>query len=404
VKKPNDTAINISNVSKSFKLPLERNNTIKSIFVNPFRKRGHKNQEVLKNISLEVKKGEFFGIVGRNGSGKSTLLKMIAGVYSPTSGGITVKGKLVPFIELGVGFNEELTGRENIYLNGALLGFSRKEMDSKYEEIVEFSELRQFMDQKLKNYSSGMQVRLAFAVAVQADSEILLLDEVLAVGDVSFQQKCFDYFKKIKGNKTVILISHDLGSVERFCDRVVILEKGHLIDEGNASDMVFNYGLLMSNPNLKLDSISKEDGSVRLGNGEARIIKTELNEDIKTLKQYENFSVCIKYETKSKIYDPAFLVTIFDKENVKLISVNTKQDKFHIENIDKNGKIIVDFPDNQLAPGTYKINVGIFSSDNTEPYDHVRNALQFKIIPEKKDEKIIANQKIVPKHTWQIKK
>src|SRR5690606_31573026 len=154
-------------------------------------KRTYEKQQVLKNISFEIKKGEFVGIVGRNGSGKSTLLKLLAGIYSPDKGSIEVNGKLVPFIELGVGFNPELTGRENVFLNGALLGFNRKEMQAMYKDIVEFAELERFMDQKLKNYSSGMQVRLAFSIAIRAQSDILLIDEVLAVGDAAFQQKCY---------------------------------------------------------------------------------------------------------------------------------------------------------------------------------------------------------------------
>ena len=212
------TAIRIDNVSKSFKLPDERVDSVKSLFVNPLRsKKGlqTETQHALKNISFEVKKGEFFGIVGRNGSGKSTLLKIIAGIYQPTKGKVTLKGRLVPFIELGVGFNPELTGRENVYLNGALMGFSTKEVGKKYDQIVEFAELERFMDQKLKNYSSGMQVRLAFSVAtILAESDILLIDEVLAVGDADFQRKCFEYFKRVKKlKKTVVFVSHDMNAI-----------------------------------------------------------------------------------------------------------------------------------------------------------------------------------------------
>lgn len=190
----NETAIAVSGVAKSFRLPHNRQNTLKGSLVNLIGRgdRTFETQEVLRNVSFEIKKGEFFGIVGRNGSGKSTLLKMLAGIYTPTRGTITVNGSLTPFIELGVGFNPELTGRENVYLNGALLGFNNQEMDGMYGDIVRFAELERFMDQKLKNYSSGMQVRLAFSIAIRAQSDILLLDEVLAVGDAAFQQKCFE--------------------------------------------------------------------------------------------------------------------------------------------------------------------------------------------------------------------
>src|SRR5437868_892856 len=179
-----EVAIKVQNVSKTFKLPHEKQNSLKSVFIHAFRsKRGYEIQEALKDVSLEVKEGDFFGIVGRNGSGKSTLLKLLAGIYEPNSGTIEVRGSLTPFIELGVGFNPELTGRENVYLNGALLGFTRKEMQAMYYDIVEFAELERFMDQKLKNYSTGMQVRLAFSISIRVKSDIILLDEVLSVGN-----------------------------------------------------------------------------------------------------------------------------------------------------------------------------------------------------------------------------
>jgi len=221
-------AIKVDGVNKSFKLPHEKVSSIKSAVVNFYkRKRTFERQEVLKDISFEIKKGEFFGIVGRNGSGKSTLLKLLAGIYTPDSGQIHVNGKLTPFIELGVGFSPELTGRENVFLNGALLGFSRKEMEKMYKKIVEFAELERFMDQKLKNYSSGMQVRLAFSIAIRANTGILILDEVLAVGDASFQQKCYDYFNELKKQrKTVVLVTHDMSAVSRFCDRALYLANG----------------------------------------------------------------------------------------------------------------------------------------------------------------------------------
>lgn len=231
-----NTAIQVSHVRKEFKLPHNKQSTFKGALVNLIGRgdRTYETQEVLKDVSFEIKKGEFFGIVGRNGSGKSTLLKMLAGIYAPTKGKITVHGSLTPFIELGVGFNPELTGRENVYMNGALLGFNNKEMDAMYDDIVTFAELEKFMDQKLKNYSSGMQVRLAFSIAIRARSDILLLDEVLAVGDAAFQQKCFEYFLDLKKkNQTVVFISHDMDAVRRFCDRAMYIKDGEIIDIGD---------------------------------------------------------------------------------------------------------------------------------------------------------------------------
>ena len=242
VRTDNENAIEVKNLSKSFILPTERSWGLKQAIFNRLRGvKGYKEQKVLNNISFNVKKGEFLGIVGRNGSGKSTLLKILAGIYYPEKGEVTINGSLVPFIELGVGFNPELTGRENVYLNGALLGFSNKEMDEMYDEIWKFAELEEFQDQKLKNYSSGMQVRLAFSIAIRAKGDILILDEVLAVGDAAFQQKCNDYFASLKGNQTVILVTHSMENVKKFCDRAIMIEGGKIVKEGEPEKVAEEY-------------------------------------------------------------------------------------------------------------------------------------------------------------------
>lgn len=229
-----DVAISVRNLHKSFRLPTEKAFGLKQAIFNRLRGiKGYREQKVLKGLNIEIKKGEFVGIVGRNGSGKSTLLKTLAGIYYPEKGEIVVDGNLVPFIELGVGFNPELTGRENVYLNGALLGFSNEEMDKMYDEIWDFAELKEFQDQKLKNYSSGMQVRLAFSIAIRAKGDILLLDEVLAVGDAAFQQKCNDYFESLHGNQTVILVTHTMANVRKFCDRAILIEDGKVKLDGD---------------------------------------------------------------------------------------------------------------------------------------------------------------------------
>ena len=222
--------VEISKLTKSFKIPLEASSGVKQQLINILKgRKGYRVFTPLKDISFTINEGDFFGIVGRNGSGKSTLLKTIAGIYAPNSGSVKVHGSLVPFIELGVGFNPELTGRENIFLNGALLGFSHEEMESMYSAIVEFAELEDFMEERLKNYSSGMQVRLAFSIAIRAHADILLLDEVLAVGDEAFQKKCYSYFDKLKREKrTVILVTHDMAAVERFCTKAAFIEDGHV--------------------------------------------------------------------------------------------------------------------------------------------------------------------------------
>jgi ABC-2 type transport system ATP-binding protein len=272
-QKSRDIALRVNRVAKNFQLPHEKTASIKSAALNMFRKKDKsvETQHALKDISFEIEKGEFFGILGRNGSGKSTLLKILAEIYQPTRGSVTVKGKLVPFIELGVGFNPELTGRENVYLNGALLGFSSKEIDEKYEDIVKFAELEAFMDQKIKNYSSGMQVRLAFSVATRAEADILLVDEVLAVGDADFQRKCFDYFKSLKKlGKTVVFVTHDMGAVREYCDRALLITDGVIAHEGTAETIADEYLKLFneSSPN----TTSEGD---RWGNGQVRIDSIE---------------------------------------------------------------------------------------------------------------------------------
>lgn len=237
-----EIAVAVKDLRKSFRLPTERSWGLKQALFNRLRGiKGYKDQKVLKGLNFAIKKGEFVGIVGRNGSGKSTLLKILAGIYYPSKGRILINGTLVPFIELGVGFNPELTGRENVYLNGALLGFSNKEMDAMYEDIWRFAELEQFQDQKLKNYSSGMQVRLAFSIAIRAKGDILVLDEVLAVGDAAFQQKCNDYFASLKGNQTVILVTHSMENVRKFCDRAILIEDGRIIDDGDPKKIAEEY-------------------------------------------------------------------------------------------------------------------------------------------------------------------
>ena len=238
-----DVAISVKHLHKSFHLPTEQAFGLKQAIFNRLRGiKGYKEQRVLRGLNFEVKKGDFLGIVGRNGSGKSTLLKILAGVYYPEKGDVVINGTLVPFIELGVGFNPELTGRENVYMNGALLGFSNNEMKAMYDDIWNFAELTPFQDQKLKNYSSGMQVRLAFSIAIRAHGDILLLDEVLAVGDAAFQQKCEDYFASLKDSgETVILVTHSMENVRKFCNRAILIDNGEIKKDGAPDEVADAY-------------------------------------------------------------------------------------------------------------------------------------------------------------------
>jgi ABC-type polysaccharide/polyol phosphate transport system ATPase subunit len=220
-------AIEVIGVSKSFRIPHEQRTFFKEYFTHPFRRVTYERNDALKDVTFSVEEGEFFGVIGPNGSGKSTLLRILAGIYVPDSGVVRVSGLLSPFIELGVGFNLELTARDNIRMNGTLAGLTKHQLDERFDEILAFSELERFVDQKLKNYSSGMLVRLAYSIAIQIPFDVLLLDEVLAVGDEAFQEKCFATFERFKEErKTVVFVSHDLELMERFCDRCLLLQGG----------------------------------------------------------------------------------------------------------------------------------------------------------------------------------
>lgn len=371
-----EIAIKVDNVSKTFRLPHEKNNSIKSAVLNFYkRNKTFEIQKVIEDISFEVKKGEFFGIVGRNGSGKSTLLKMLAGIYSPTRGGINISGKLTPFIELGVGFNPELTGRENVFLNGALLGFSRKEMQKMYKDIVEFAELEKFMDQKLKNYSSGMQVRLAFSVAIRADTDILLIDEVLAVGDQSFQEKCFSYFAKIKNSqKTVIFVTHDMSNVERFCDRVFVLDKKQKI---NGLYSVPQAVALYNQLNHEKVTGSAYDASSGHGK-DVYIKKVQLLDDTEkpSGEFYSGKGLTIRIELgKAKaVKKPIVLGLAFhDKDGNNIAGPNSSREnittssrtvKYHLDKIPFN-------------MGEYYLTIALFDDKGAKQYDIINKNISF---------------------------
>jgi len=235
-------AIEVRDLRKTFRLPHERRDTLREYFLHPLQRVDYEGNVALDGVSFEIEEGECFGIVGPNGSGKSTLMKLIAGIYRADAGRVRVRGRLSPFIELGVGFNPELTGRDNIRINGTLLGLSKRELQRRYDDIVGFAGLERFVDQKLKNYSSGMQVRLAYSIAIQVDFDVLLLDEVLAVGDRAFQEKCFETFDQFRAEgKTIVFVSHDLEAVGRFCDRALLLDHGIPTSLGATEDVLEAY-------------------------------------------------------------------------------------------------------------------------------------------------------------------
>lgn len=383
-----DIAIKVENISKTFRLPHEKTTSLKGMAVNFYKHdRSFELQKALEGISLEVKKGEFFGIVGRNGSGKSTLLKLLAGIYQTDKGKIEINGTLTPFIELGVGFNPELTGRENVFLNGALLGFNRKEMQKMYKDIVEFAEIERFMDQKLKNYSSGMQVRLAFSIAIRAETDILLIDEVLAVGDALFQQKCYDYFDKIKNsNKTVIFISHDMAAIQSFCDRAMLINEGTMIAEGKPVEVTQKYSNLLADSEKK----KKYEASKiqHTGVGGAEILKAELidkdNQVTDRIKEGEPFSFRVYFKAEKRIEEPTLGLGIMGQQGQSILGPNTKESGFKTGNLPKRGYFETKFSSNPLSPGTYRVRAGIFNTSNVIPYDFVEYLTNFTIVGKKR--------------------
>ncbi len=375
------TIIKAESVKKTFKLPGEKQTSIKGLVINFWHhKKGYEMQEALNNISFEVKKGDFFGIVGRNGSGKSTLLKLIAGIYSPTEGNISINGSLTPFIELGVGFSPELTGRENVYLNGALLGFNRKEMKAMYNEIVEFAELEKFMDQKLKNYSSGMQVRLAFSIAIRAKSDILLIDEVLAVGDERFQQKCLNIFGSIKKdkNRTVIFVSHDMQSVQKFCNRAMVIHDSKIKFIGDPNRAAIEYKKL-NFPDMAQSINTKTDDSIedsrlqktsKVKLTEFDVIDHEGNND-RVVSSGKPFSIKFTYKTDKNMDNVVFGVSMKNNKGDSIYGPNTDESNQPV-NLKKGGGIIeMNIKDNIFAPGVYTLEAGIFNIDQTICYDFI---------------------------------
>ena len=370
----NDIAISVKNVSKNFRYTSGRAGTIKSIFTGIFKSKKTKDKDIqyaLKNVSFDIKVGEFFGIVGRNGSGKSTLLKMIAGIYQPNEGSILVSGKLVPFIELGVGFNPELTGRENVYLNGALLGFSKKEIDRQFSDIVAFAELEKFMDQQLKNYSSGMQVRLAFSMAVRAKADILLIDEVLAVGDANFQRKCFDYFKQLKKNKkTVVFVSHDMSAVREYCDRAALVDDSVLVGVGTANDISQRYTKLFAQAGAT--TLNDQNNRWGAGNIITDKINVEANAQTITIKQ------TVKFNDNDNSVIAGFRIK--DAAGNEISGTNTRIEAYDLPEVKQDEKIEINWLlPNVLSDGVYTIDPAIIRSDGVTVEDWWDEACSLKI-------------------------
>ncbi len=381
-KDEKEIAIKVDDVFKSFRIPHEKNNSIRSAVLNFYKKRTYTQHDAAKGISFEVKKGEFLGIIGRNGCGKSTMLKMLAKIYVPNKGKITINGRLSPFLELGVGFNPELSARDNVYLNGAILGLTRKEIDEKYDEIIRFAELEEFVDQKLKNFSSGMQVRLAFSVAIQAHAEILLIDEVLAVGDANFKKKCEKIFYKLKEKgKTIIFVTHSMEQVKQFCDRAILIDQGKIVHTGSVEETIFEYEKLnISNP----DKIKGKKGKKVEIKRVKFFINNKKTEPIFNFNDSFDVLIRLKNNTNKKT-NCNFSIGLY-QGNCKCFISSTIHHKqsFNLE-ARKEKEITFRISKSNLLPGTYDLTLKVFGSDYMTPFDLRSDDFRVMIIGETKE-------------------
>ncbi len=385
------SAIVVDGLTKQFRLPEEQVHTLKERVLHPLRRPVHTQLQALRDVSFDVAKGEFFGIVGRNGSGKSTLLKCMAGIYGTDAGRIFVDGRVSTFIELGVGFNMDLPARDNIIINATMLGLTQREARRRTDAVLEFAELQEFVDLRLKNYSSGMLVRLAFSVMIQVDADVLLIDEVLAVGDASFQQKCFDEFARLRReNRTVVLVTHDMGSVERFCDRAMLLERGSVADIGEPRPVSMNY-LQMNfsrdaqarreaegevaepeRPLVSAGSRPTNAGELRAGSGEAEIISGWFmnadGEQVESLDAGTRCTFCMHVKFHADINDPVFGFSLRNNADERVVVAASEQ-RIRGERFGAGEEIIVYFAfDNVLAPDRYGVGAQIARSGPGEAW------------------------------------
>lgn len=408
----NNVSIVATNVSKKYQVydkPVDR---LKQL-VGGRKKQYFREFNALNTIDFSLNKGETLGIIGVNGSGKSTLLQMLANTLTPTTGEIKVNGRVAALLELGSGFNPEFTGRENVFLNGSILGVSREEMEKKFDEIIEFADIGEFIDQPVKTYSSGMYVRLAFAVAINVDADILIVDEALAVGDVFFQAKCYKKIDEFKKNgKTILLVTHDLGSIIKYCNKVMVLHRGDLIGIGNAKEMVDIYkkievneyqpekmleinsiNKIKSEKQLRekwLDSYAKNKNSLVYGNGSAEIIDFGIFDEFDNLthKIDKNsiFTVKMKVRINKDIKDPIFAFTFKDLKGTEITGTNTMIEKIDIAEVNKEEVIEVQFSQYMnLQGGNYLLSLGCtgFKNNNFTVYNRLYDIISVQVISEK---------------------
>jgi ABC-type polysaccharide/polyol phosphate transport system ATPase subunit len=396
-------AIEISAVSKTFILPHEKRDTLKENFLAVFKKKTYEKFKALDGVDLRIGKGEFFGIVGKNGSGKSTLLKVAAGIYSPDEGKVTVDGEVAPFLELGIGFQEELTARENIFINATLLGLTRAEIKERFARIVAFAEVEKFLDLKIKNYSSGMRARLAFAIAREADADIYLCDEILAVGDEAFQKKCLEVFRQWqKEGKTVLLVSHDAGLVAEFCPRSALMENGKVIIEGPTADVLAEYHRRITagseRGHTALKDQTKDDfrqSPLRLK--EVRFF-TEKGEEKDAFNTGDTIVARIFFKADKKIEDPVFGIAIHKSDGTHLAGPNTSTSLYKVGAVEGENFIDCVIGNNALLAGNYDFSASCFDYSCRYPYDYLDKKYRFTILKNRDNQYGLVEMAV----TWRI--
>jgi ABC-2 type transport system ATP-binding protein len=384
-----DAIVVSEGVWKTFRLPHDRPSTLKQRVLHPRQSRAATRLHALRDVSFEVADGEFFGIIGRNGSGKSTLLKCLAGIYRPDRGALEVRSRVSPFIELGVGFTPELTARDNVIVNAALLGMPAAEANARFPEIIRFAELEQFVDLKLKNYSSGMQVRLGFAAAIQADAEIYLVDEVLAVGDARFQEKCFRIFRQFKREgRTVIYVTHDLATTERFCDRAMWLEGGEVAALGDPHDVIGAYRRRDIELAQREAGESRRQTETRWGDGAAEIVDIWIEgpdgERVSVVPQSQPTAIVAKVRFKQTMDNPVLGTIVRGEGGEQLLVANTLLDGLSTGRFDPGDEALLTLRfDAHLGDGRYTVTLAVAHEDAQRFADWREDAAEFSVRAER---------------------
>ncbi len=389
-------AVEVEHIWKTFQIPHEKRTTFFENLMGLMRSNNYETFSVLKDISFQVEAGECVGIIGDNGSGKSTLLKIIANILRASKGTVRIKGKMTPFLELGVGFHPDMTARENIGVYGTIMGLSRREIDERIDDVIDFADLHRFEDTKLKNLSSGMQVRLAFSTAIQTNPDVLLVDEVLAVGDMEFQQKCFDVFNRYrKEGVTILFVSHDLGAVRRFCDRTLLLGGGEQRAFGETGEVLDKYVYCRSeSKDCSDDSTIKSSSPKRWGNQKVTITDVEFLDKfgIKGLRfnSRDPMIVRIHYYSQEDVSDITFGIAIHTEDGRHIFGTNTKIKKTPLRVSVGGGHIDLRIDHIPMLSGKYLLSPAAQSLDYITTYDWIDKQFSFEVIPTSGDAGMIA--------------